>query len=193
MDHTKLRTTLTISAALLVACAAHTANASDIVVTKSPSTGNRFYLGVDAGSVSYSEMDDSSVQFGVYGGFAANDVVGVEIGWTKFGEATKSGTKADTDIFHGNVLGHIPLATNISAFGKVGLANWNYEFTDSSAAKTKTNGVDLTFGIGADYQITDRAGMRIGFDFYSVDPEIAPGDKRSERLTAFSIGLRVNL
>lgn len=189
MGKTKLRVALTV----LFFVSASNASASDIVVTKSPSTQNQFYLGVDAGAVSYSEMDDSSVQFGVYGGFAANDVVGVEIGWTKFGEATKSGTKADTDIFHGNVLGHIPLATNISAFGKVGLANWNYEFTDSSAAKTKTNGVDLTFGIGADYQITDRAGMRMGFDFYSIDPEIAPGDKRSERLTAFSIGLRVNL
>jgi len=184
--------TLAATAALLVACAS-TANASDIVVTKSPSTSNRFYLGVDAGSVSYSEMNDAAVQFNIYGGFAANEVIGVEVGWTKFGEVTKSSTKANTDIFHGNVLGHIPLATNVSAFGKVGLANWNYEFTDSSNAKTKTNGVDLTFGIGADYQITDRAGMRVGFDFYSVDPEIAPGDKRSERLTAFSIGLRVNL
>jgi len=164
---------------------------SDIRVTKSGSQGAGFYLGAKAGLANYDEADDSDAAFDLFAGINLNEVLSIEAGWTDLGKVSDAGTSAEVSAFHVDVVGNMGVRSDISLFGKIGLASWDLDVKNSSFSDSDS-GVDLTFGFGVDYNISGRSSVRFGLDFYSIDGTINNTDS-SEDIMVFSVGAKFGL
>ncbi|MDT8383315.1 MAG: outer membrane beta-barrel protein [Gammaproteobacteria bacterium] len=168
--------TLCITAAIATPAFA----ADDITISKphrmSSNMTSNLYIGAQLAYASYKEVDDNSAAFGLFGGFHLNEVLAVEAAYNDFGEAEKGGVKAEASAFSLGLLGKLPLKTDLTLFGRVGLAAWDIDGSVSDS------GTDVYFGIGADYDISGTSAVRFGIDTYSLN-----GDT-DEDITAFAIG-----
>lgn len=151
--------------------------------------GSKFYLGANLGSANYKELDDSTPAYGLFGGYHINDVLAIDLSWANIGESTASllNFKSDSSLLHLGMLGKVPLRTDLTLYGKVGVAMWNYDlskpFSDLNTAST-----DAFFGFGADYGISDQSSLRFGLDFYSMKPDFTLSMDR-EKVSKFSVDL----
>lgn len=170
--------TLCITSAIV----APTFAASDITIsTPHRMPGNmasNLYFGAQLANASYKELDDSSAAFGLFGGYHLNEVLSIEAAYNDFGEAEKGGVKVEASALSLGIVGKLPIRTDFTLLGKVGLAAWD---TDASfgALKDSDSGTDVYFGIGADYDISGTSAVRFGIDTYAMD---------DEDITSFSIG-----
>lgn len=180
----RLKTLLgTCALCLTSAIATPTFAAGDIIVsTPHRMSGNMtssLYFGAQLANASYKEADDSSAAFGLFGGYHLNEVLAVEAAYNDFGKAGKTSTKEEASAFSLGMLGKLPIKTDLTLFGKVGLSAWNNDISPSSS----DSGTDVYFGIGADYDIGGRSAVRFGIDRYKMG-----GDTIDENITSFSIG-----
>lgn len=152
--------------------------------------GSNFYVGANLGYSKYQEIDDSAASYGLFGGYNVNEILAIDIGWTNLGEASDSDARADTSLFQLGMLGKVPVRTDLTLFGKVGLAMWDYDlsqpFSDSDSS------TDAYIGFGADYSINGRSAVRFGLDFYSMNLDLSNGLSSfsdTENVSEFSIGI----
>jgi hypothetical protein len=168
---------------LTSAIASPTFAAGDITIStphRMPgSMTSNLYFGAQLANASYEEADDSSAAFGLFGGYHLNEVLAVEAAYNDFGEAEKSGSKAEATAFSLGMVGKLPIKTDLTLFGKVGLSAWDIDISPGSSSDS---GTDVYFGIGADYDISGTAAVRFGVDMYSLNGDV------DEDITAFSIG-----
>ena len=169
---------------ITTAIATPTYAAGDIIVTTphrmAGSMGSNLYIGAQLANASYKETDDSSAAFGLFGGFHLNEVLAVEAAYNDFGEAEKSGVKAEASAFSVGMVGKLPVKTDLTFFGTVGLSAWNIDISPGSTSDSST---DVYFGIGADYDIGGTSAVRFSVNKYKMG-----GDKIDEDVTAFAIG-----
>jgi len=131
-----------------------------------PAIAAEAYIGLNAGQ---NKMDFSGVKestaFSIFGGYSFNEYIAGELAYTDFG-------KADTNVagatIKGNaaslgVVGSLPLTNSFSLFAKLGYASTKVE--DTSFSETKD---DVTYGIGAQYNLLRNVGLRLGYDSYRV-------------------------
>jgi len=170
--------------------------ASDIIVTRphsSPSNmSSNFYLGANLGSARYDEADDSSAAFGLFGGFHINEILAVDFGWTDLGEASQGTSKAEVSVLQVGLLGKVPVSTNFSFFGKIGLARWEYDLSTTTLSGSDDD-IDVYFGIGADYHINSHSTVRFSADFFSMKPTISNVNQSKENISLVSVGYLFNL
>ena len=165
------------------------APAADDIVVSHPNQGflsHSLYLGAGLGNASYDELNDSDVAFSLFGGIDINEVLAVEAGWTDLGEASKGGNKTSADTLSVGILGKLPLSTDISLFGKVGMARWNYDATISGVSDSASS-TDLYYGFGANYDISGQSSVRFGLDLYSMKPGISGISSRDD-INMFFVG-----
>lgn len=185
MKQLKITTTLVGTCALCVASAIATPAfaAGDITIStphRMPgSMASNLYFGAQLANANYKEADDSSAAFGLFGGYHLNEVLAVEAAYNDFGKAEKGSAKAEASAFSLGMVGKLPIKTDLTLFGKVGLSNWNIDF---SPASSSDSGTDVFFGIGADYDISGSSAVRFGVDRYAMNGDV------DEKITAFSIG-----
>jgi len=184
-QNTRLKTLVgTCALCLTSAIAAPTFAAGDIIVSTphrmSGNMASSLYFGAQLANASYKEADDSSAAIGLFGGYHLNEVLAVEAAYNDFGKAEKSGVKEEASAFSLGMLGKLPVKTDLTLFGKVGLSAWN---NDISTVSSSDSGTDVYFGIGADYDIGGRSAVRFGIDRYKMG-----GDAVDESITSFSIG-----
>ncbi len=150
------------------------------------------------GITSTSSVDDSDLGWKFFAGFNFNQYFGIEMAYVDLGEAEASsvitaptaGTAAiaaEADGFSFAAVGRYPLSNNIDVFGKVGVFAWDVEGTGNvtSGATTvalngDTDGTDVMFGVGGEYEITKNIGVRAEWERYKLD---------SDDVDLFSIGL----
>lgn len=125
------------------------------------------YIGLTAGQnkIDYSGSKSTNA-FGLFGGYSFNEYIAAELAYVNFGSA-------DTDIpgssIKGSVaslvaVGSLPLSREFSLFAKLGYASSSAEATGgSSQAKS-----DITYGIGAQYNMEKVISFRVGYDNYKV-------------------------
>ena len=174
-----------VAAAGLVApvCAA-----DDILISKPHrDLVSRFYIGADIGYASYQEMDDGSAGFSLYGGYNLNEVLAIDLGWTDLGDVTGDSKDAEVSALYLDIMGRFPLQTDLTLFGKVGLASWDYEATQGAATDSDSD-IDVYFGIGMDYDVSGSSAVRFSADFFSIKPELFNVKQDDENLIFFSIG-----
>jgi len=165
------------------AIATPTFAADDITISTphrmSGGMASNLYFGVQLANANYDEVDDSSAAFGLFGGFHLNEVLSIEAAYNDFGKAEKAGLKAEASALSLGMVGKLPIKTDFTLFGKVGLAAWD---VDVSPGSFSDSGTDVYFGIGADYDISGTAAVRFGIDKYTMSGDI------DEDVTSFSIG-----
>lgn len=123
------------------------------------------YVGVNVGKnqMDYSGIN-SSTAIGVLGGYSFNQNVAAEVAYTNLGSADYYGTSITGHVFSVAAVGSLPLNKDFSLLGKLGVASSTWEQSGySSESKT-----DLTYGIGAQYNVSKTVGIRLGYDSFKV-------------------------
>ena len=162
--------------------------ADDIYVSRPHANlSSKLYIGAGIGYAVYDTMDDSSAGFSIYGGYHINEVLAVDVGWTDLGDVTNTGSDAEVSAFYVDILGKLPLGTDLTAFGKLGLAKWDYEGTQGSSTDSDSD-VDVLFGLGLDYDVSGKSAVRFGVDFYSMEPTLFNVKQADEDIMFFSVG-----
>ena len=185
MKQKKLANTLGSACALCIftAIATPTFAAGDITVSTphrmSGSMTSNLYFGAQLANASYKEVDDSSAAFGLFGGYHLNEVLAVEAAYNDFGKAGKSSGEAEASALSLGMVGKLPIKTDLTLFGKVGLSAWDI---DISPASSSDSGTDVYFGIGADYDIGGTSAVRFSIDKYKMSGDL------DEDITSFAIG-----
>lgn len=165
--------------------------ASDIIVTRSQNMSSgmssNIYIGANLGNAVYDKADDSSAAFGVFGGLHLNEVLAIDVAWVNLGEASEGTYKTEVSVLQAALLGKLPVSTDFSLFGKVGLARWKYDLSSTSLSGSDDD-IAVYFGFGADYHISGRSAVRFGADFYNMKPTISNFTRTKENISLFSIG-----
>jgi OOP family OmpA-OmpF porin len=153
-----------VIAVLLSAFAAAPAVAAD--------TG--LYIGAKFGSVNYgygNVYNNSQAGYGLLGGFTVNDYFAIEAEFNRLGgfDTTSSIIKGKSFGFSG--VGTLPLSSEFSLFGKMGITSSSLEDSPQPGAPagvyTYTN-TGLSIGFGGQFNINEAAAIRFGYDGYPV-------------------------
>ena len=152
----------------------------------SGSMASNLYFGAQLANASFKEIDDSSAAFGLFGGYHLNEVLAIEAAYNDFGKAEKSGFKEEATAFSLGMVGKLPIKTDFTLFGKVGLVAWDADVS-IGVLKDSDSGTDVYFGFGADYEISGSSAVRFGIDQYTM------GGDFDEDITSFEIGFLYKL
>lgn len=122
--------------------------------------------------------------------------VGVELGYTSFGEARMSdGTVAawaKPKTLYAAVVGEVPLTPQFSVLGKAGVARTKTRvgaFVGSTAVADRVYENSPVVGIGAAYALTDRVKLVAEYENYGkIIDEGSDGDLKADMV---SVGLRM--
>lgn len=123
--------------------------------------GTGFYAGADVGNADFGSDDDTA--FKIFGGFQFHPNVAVEAGWSQLFDKNS----AEVTALELVAVGIFPVANQLSIIGKLGFANVEVETPSGSSDKT-----ELTFGIGVQYDVTPKIGVRGQWQRYDTDQEI---------------------
>lgn len=136
-----------------------------------------------------SSESDTATAYGVDVGYQFFRYLAVEGGYTDFGSSTGdvSITLTPPGNAHINIhakgetlfaVGILPVSDSFSFFGKLGLLAYSQDFTGSvsvagvgsqTVPKSSDSGTTSGIGVGANFDINDRFGLRLGFTrFHSV-------------------------
>lgn len=139
--------------------------------TNADENTSRFYAGTGAG-LYYVDFDGLDYDEGAatlrgFGGFALNDYVAFEAGFTKLFEVSNDilGVDVDVDgtVWDLSVRPTLPLGDNFRAFGIVGWSNYDFKITASAPGVTVTDsdsGDEMHYGLGAAFDITRNWTLR---------------------------------
>ena len=142
------------------------------------------YVGFGLGSASLSNVDATAGGVGLTGGNAAKTSIkilggyqitpvwGVELQYTDLGKRNITATPnvgINTNSIQASQFGLVgtgtlPIATNFSAFGKLGVTANRAKTTDSSGASASEKATGLTFGLGVNYKLSPALAIRAEFE-----------------------------
>jgi OmpA-OmpF porin, OOP family len=120
-----------------------------------------WYIGAELGQASFADEDDTA--FKLLGGYRINRNLSAEGGYAWLFD--KNG--AEVTAFELVALAAFPLATQLSILGKLGLANVYAEGPTIDEEK-----VQLTYGLGVQYDVTRRIGVRGQWQRYDSEEEV---------------------
>ena len=154
------------------------------------------YVGGALGLVSVddSEFDDDNNASQLFAGWQINPYFGIEGGYTDFGRSGGDLARSEIDGYSLAATGRLPLTDSFALTAKAGRFWWDSDvrvgpFSDNFS------GNELTYGVGAQFSITESLDLRIGYDRLDVDLErdeigpIASGDFDST-IDLLSAGLK---
>jgi OOP family OmpA-OmpF porin len=127
----------------------------------------------------------------VYGGllgYQYNKNLATEIGYGGVGKATDvAGNTVKGDALSLVAVGTLPLSDGFSLLGKLGVSSAK---TTSSGAATNLGAsrTGLTYGIGAQYNVSDNLGLRVSYDRYPVATTNA-GVKTNANANVMNVGV----
>lgn len=136
---------------------------------------------ITAGLVTSGSVDSKDNAFKVFGGYMFNRHFGVEGAYVDLGEVSYSGFffgspvtggKVEATGFNVAALGSYPVTEEFSVFGKIGLFIWEAEASDTTGGvpfSAKTDGTDISFGLGVNYQFTRNLGVRAEWERFKLD------------------------
>ena len=146
-----------------------------------------FYMGAGVGRAEQRDFcaaivggtcDAKDLTWSIFGGYQFNRYAAVEAGYVDFGKATASGftvggglPAAISSRSHAwEALGvfSVPLNPAFSLYGKLGFFYYNSDGNGSGAAfgSASDNGTELTYGLGAEYNINRNVGARLEWQRY---------------------------
>lgn len=124
-------------------------------------------------------VDDTDTSFKIFGGAMFNPNLGLEIGYTNFGEGSARwddgfdyiNDKYEASAFYIAGLGVVPITERVGFFGKIGLASWDLDVSETSSIpginySASESGMDLMFGIGAQLDVNNML-LRLEFERFS--------------------------
>jgi len=114
------------------------------------------YLGGSLG------VNDGESAWRLFGGYRAHRNAAVELGFADLGEMTLGGTPVNSDAWELTGLGILPLSERVSAYGRLGFYRG-----EARGGGFIENNTDLTFGLGAQYEVNRNLGVRLEWQRYT--------------------------
>lgn len=109
---------------------------------------------------------DDSDTLRIFGGQRFGNF-GYEIGYQSFDKFELPGSpvaeRVEGSSLDGTVVGYLALNKMFDLYGKVGLALWDLENKDNTGASFSDDGVDLTYGVGAQFKPIDNLSLRVEY------------------------------
>ncbi|MEX1032628.1 MAG: porin family protein [Cellvibrionaceae bacterium] len=159
------------------------------------------YIGVGYGQYKFEFDDDTDTDFDdnqealrIFGGLHVSDMLGLEISWYEFDEASDDTPDGGftSDLEGASLAATIgaPLHDRFSIFAKAGWFWWEAEVETTIAGvpilSTDFEGDDLFFGLGAKIGLTDAVDLRFDYDRFELEDDIEPD------LDYASVSIQVN-
>ena len=142
--------------------AAAMAVSAGALAQQSMTTVPNFYIGAEIGQADNS-VDDTGYKF--LGGYQFHRNIAAEIAYGML--IDKSNFEVTT--LEAVAVGIFPLTANLSLLGKLGFAKVDVE---TSIPGASSDDVELTYGIGVQWDFTRNLGARLGWQRYDADSEI---------------------
>ena len=128
---------------------------------KGPDSG--WYVGGNIGLAEVDELGEDDMSFKILGGYQINRNFGVELGYTDFGKVSAApGIDVKGNAIELVGVGTLPLNDKFSLLGKLGFAMGEFKGGGASADST-----ELTYGIGAQYNLSPVLGLRAEYQIYT--------------------------
>lgn len=150
------------------------------------------FVGVGVGSSSLADdndampganVDDSDTGWKLFGGYSFNEFLGVEIAYVDFGEFGAATGNWEASTIAVSALGTWPLGSQFSLLGKLGVHRWDAE-RRLGVTSGDDNGTDVLYGIGLQYDFTDRINGRFEWErFASVGEPAVTGESDLDLLS----------
>ncbi len=193
-----LAATLLLSASAVIQ--AQTAPYRSFTPTAANTAGDS-YFGLYGGPSDFSRSnggtgnfarEDHTTAYGVaVGKYLPGQNIGMELGYTNFGEVARAGGTTKAEGIHLSLVGRLPVNQNFNLLGKIG-TTYGHTDVSSNAASGVTNGsaygFDWSYGIGAEVVITPQWSGVLQYGEHYMK---FAGD-RSDRVTATAIGVRMH-
>jgi OOP family OmpA-OmpF porin len=119
--------------------------------------------------------DEKDTAWRILGGYQINRNFAVELGFHQFGDASATAPGIGQLDFEANAfelvgLGALPLGNQFSIYGKAGLYRGETKVTGTVLGvpvDLKETNTDLTYGIGAQYDVNRQLGLRLEWQRYT--------------------------
>lgn len=131
-----------------------------------------------AASVGITSCSDSDTGMRFFGGYRFNPNLAAEVGYSDLGKISASGlvlgvpTSADwkATAFDFSAVGTLPINEQFSLLGRIGVTRWSVDLDANVGGlplSYSSSGTDLTYGVGAQYDLTNQLGVRGEWQQYS--------------------------
>ncbi|TBW47488.1 hypothetical protein EZI54_22645 [Marinobacter halodurans] len=128
----------------------------------------------------------SSLSLGVRTAYAFNDYLAAELSYIHYGEV-KGSYHFDGDEYKENIesssinlglKGSFPIQNGFSAVGRLGVSRWDYNvketysFSPGETLKFGDEGIDLYYGLGAEYRASNSMRIALEYTYLSMGAEL---------------------
>jgi hypothetical protein len=158
------------------------------------------YIGLSGGPSDFSRVnagnglfanDDSDTAYSIMAGnYGYNQNVGVEIGYTNFGQVGRGGGTSKAEGINLSLIGRLPVSPMFNLLAKVGTTYGHTEVSANALSGMPTgseSGFDWSYGIGAEMVITPQWSAVLSYD----EAYMKFAGSSSERVSNTMIGLRM--
>ena len=178
-----MRATKLLAAAVLVL--------SGLVAT-SQAFAQGFYIGgsvgqsdtdnsITSGLITSGTVDGTDTGYKLFGGYQFNQHFGLELAYVDLGKVSYSGSsgaapvtggKVETSGINFSAVGTLPLNPSFALFGKIGVFVWDAKASDVTGGapfSATDDGTDVSYGIGASFNITKNISARAEWERFKLD------------------------
>jgi opacity protein-like surface antigen len=162
--------------------------------------GGASYIGLSGGPSDFSRLDAGAGGFPAgnndtayniaYGNYFISPNVGMEVGYTHFGNVSRAGGTATAEGANLSLIGKMPLGESVNVLGKIGTT---YGRTDVSAnalsgvAQGSQTGFDWSYGLGLEMAINKQWSAVLSYDEHFMKFQ----GIGSERVSSTMLGARM--
>lgn len=160
--------------AAILGAAAMAASSSALAQRAATGADTGWYVGAAVGQ--NDDLDDE-MAWKFTAGYQINRNVAAEVSYSMLGERSPGfGVSAEASAFEVVGLYKFPVANQLSLYGLLGLARIEGEVTAPAPIGTvKDNSTELTFGFGAQYDVSRNLGVRAQYQDYDNSGVISVG------------------
>ena len=113
--------------------------------------------------------DRSDTSYKLYGGYGFTPNLGIELGYADLGRfGTANGSLKARAVF-ADAVGTLPLASQWSAIGRVGVFNARLRNEDSINGDTRDSGTNVKVGAGLQYDLSKDVSLRGEWEHYKLN------------------------
>lgn len=116
-------------------------------------------------SASVADCDDTNVSVHVFAGYQWTRILATEVAFTNYGKATGSNFEVKGRGWEASALLSWPLVTQVSALGRLGIYRGVVK-GGGSIANTSEENYGVTYGFGAQLDVTQNFAARVEFQAY---------------------------
>ena len=128
-----------------------------------------WYVGGSLGQADLGPDEDTAWK--IFGGYDINRNFAVELGYTDLGEVSEGAASVEANALELTALGKFPVGNQFSVYGLAGIARVDAEARGPGGTVSDDSN-ELTYGIGAQYDMSRNLGLRAQWQRYDTDEEV---------------------